>query len=203
MKKSVSVFASIGVAMMLVIPRVGIAALQACFGERQCSSITGQCPILVALAPSCTGGSMLYYNNTGITSCTGCVTGYELVSKTILVSGCQNPISYKTCEAECNGICPGGCSTTSWTAFSTGYEQRRVGTCNTTTCICMYDIEFRCAAGYYGSSTNGTPGCTACPSGGTSAAGSTAQTNCYIPSGQTGSDATGTYTYTSNCYWKN
>lgn len=86
MKKSV--FASIGVAMMLVIPRVGIAALQACAGERQCSSITGQCPILVSLAPSCTGGSMLYYNNTGITSCTGCITGYELVSKTILVNGC-------------------------------------------------------------------------------------------------------------------
>ncbi|MDR0726706.1 MAG: hypothetical protein LBF37_01445 [Rickettsiales bacterium] len=54
---------------------------------------------------------------------------------------------------------------------------------------------YRCAAGYYGSSTNGSSGCTLCPSGGTSAAGSIVITQCYaFPSSDT--DTTGNWEYT-------
>lgn len=43
----------------------------------------------------------------------------------------------------------------------------------------------------------------ACDNPGTSAGGSTSQTSCYIPSGKRGTDSSGSYTYTGNCYWKN
>lgn len=32
--------------------------------------------------------------------------------------------------------------------------------------------------------------------------GATSISECYIPAGTTGRDASGTFTYTSNCYWK-
>ncbi len=97
-----------------------------------------------------------------------------------------------------------GASTGAWTAHTTGYQKRTV-----TYCECdgtkHTKTEYRCAAGYYGNSTNGTSGCTRCPSSGgvygTSAQGSTDITSCYLPSGTTFSDSTGSGTYTSNCYY--
>ena len=57
-----------------------------------------------------------------------------------------------------------------------------------------------CKPGYYLS--GGT--CQSCPSGGTSADKNTGGvTACYLPSGTTGSDSTGSYTYTANCYYSN
>lgn len=63
---------------------------------------------------------------------------------------------------------------------------------------------FSCNKGYY---KNGTI-CTACPTSGgiagtTSAAGATSITSCYLPSGASFSDSTGSGTYTGNCYYKN
>ena len=56
-----------------------------------------------------------------------------------------------------------------------------------------------CAKGYYSNSSND---CVQCPDGGTTAnIGSSSITACYIPSGTTGSDSTGTYKYMSNCYY--
>lgn len=56
-------------------------------------------------------------------------------------------------------------------------------------------VKKTCAAGTYG---NGTT-CNPCPSPGTSAAGATVNTSCYITSG---SDSTGHYYFNSNCYYK-
>ncbi len=69
-------------------------------------------------------------------------------------------------------------------------------TCNGTTSVV-------CAKGYYG-----TSGCTKCPSyggapGTTKSAGSTSVTKCYIPSGTTFSDPTGSGKFTADCYYKN
>ncbi len=94
------------------------------------------------------------------------------------------------------------CNTTSWTAGNTGYQRRVYKTCNCDG-VCNQTNEYRCAAGYYGSSTNGTSGCSRCPSSGSSSAGSTVITACYLPSGWTGTDSTGSYTYTANCYYSN
>lgn len=55
-----------------------------------------------------------------------------------------------------------------------------------------------CNAGYYLLAGN----CNACPFGGTSVANNTGTiVSCYLPSGTSGSDLTGTYIYTSNCYY--
>ena len=78
---------------------------------------------------------------------------------------------------------------------------------------CYDSCRGQCAAGYYLSEvTRVVPGhmsctitfyyCAPCPLPGTSSGGSTSQTSCYIPSGNTGSDTTGSYKYTGNCYWK-
>ncbi len=55
-----------------------------------------------------------------------------------------------------------------------------------------------CAIGQY--SNNGT--CIDCPDGGTSEPGATSITQCYIPGGTGGTDATGTWKYTENCYYR-
>ena len=68
--------------------------------------------------------------------------------------------------------------------------------------FCMHGQNYRCVAGAYGNpSLSNKTACAPCPSPGTSAAGSTSQSDCYIPAGTTGSDSTGTYKYTANCYY--
>ncbi|MBD5389229.1 hypothetical protein HDR63_03160 [bacterium] len=57
-------------------------------------------------------------------------------------------------------------------------------------------VKKECAAGTYGDGVT----CTACPTPGTSYKGATAKTSCYITGG---TDTTGTYTHTSNCYYSN
>ena len=99
------------------------------------------------------------------------------------------PSSVQTCPEECPNL--------SWTALSGNPKAE-------TRCNSDYQCEYRCAAGYYGSGVN----CTQCPSSGgitgTSVAGDNATiTKCYIPSGTSFSDSTGSGTYTNNCYWTN
>lgn len=61
-----------------------------------------------------------------------------------------------------------------------------------------------CKPGYYLSGAS----CVRCPSSG-GVYGTTADNNtggitsCYLPSGTTGSDTTGNFTYTGNCYYGN
>ncbi|HIS71043.1 MAG TPA: hypothetical protein IAD02_03600 [Candidatus Enterousia intestinigallinarum] len=94
------------------------------------------------------------------------------------------------------------CSPSAWTAYATGYERRTYRYCSTST-KCTSSIQYRCAAGYYGRTINGSSGCTCCPNSGSSVAGSTVITSCYLPSGTTGTDTSGTYTYTADCYYSN
>ena len=55
-----------------------------------------------------------------------------------------------------------------------------------------------CKPGYY--LNNGV--CSACPESGTSAdRNKTGITECYLPSGTTGNDATGSYEYTNDCHY--
>lgn len=92
---------------------------------------------------------------------------------------------------------------------------------------------YKCASGYYGTATSASAGCTACPANATcaggngstfickanyyksgaacqpcpnsgkSTAGSTSITSCYLPSGTTFSDSTGSGTYSDKCYYSN
>ena len=74
---------------------------------------------------------------------------------------------------------------------------------------CMYYALCICADDHYpyiGEGSNGEVGygfleCVACPSGGTSEPGARSITSCYLPSGTTGSDASGNFIYTDDCHY--
>ena len=104
------------------------------------------------------------------------------------------------CSEYCSNLY-GNCNT-AWTAAGTGYQSQTTGTWICHDCF-NETTKYRCAAGYWGNPSNNVSGCTKCTSPGTSTAGSTSITRCYVPSGTTGSDSTGTFTYTSKCYWSN
>lgn len=101
------------------------------------------------------------------------------------------------CE-EC-GTCP---ALTDWTSTGTGYIKRSSQRCNCGRCMVL-STSYACAAGYYGTSTDGATGCTRCPAYpggyGTSNIQSDVRTKCYIPVNATGSDNSGTYKYTDKC----
>ena len=87
-----------------------------------------------------------------------------------------------------NATCPGG------TTFkcNIGYVKNADGT----GCTKMARI---CLPGQY----RGEDGeCKDCPSPGTSSRNASGITSCYIPSGYTGSDTSGSYEYAANCYYK-
>lgn len=137
-----------------------------------------------------------------------------------ITTGC--PVGVMTCKtnADCpsNGECSQGCciagqvgncskfncASTTWTAAATGYETRIYRACDSSFIECISTTQYRCAVGYYGSSSNGTSGCAKCPSSGaTDSAGTAAITSCYLPAGTTASDTSGAYTFTNNCYYSN
>ncbi|MDE5615554.1 MAG: hypothetical protein K2I81_01845 [Alphaproteobacteria bacterium] len=86
---------------------------------------------------------------------------------------------------------------------------------------CTHCAEYTCDTGYYGTATATTNNCEACPQHrtaaltkiyGTSVRGSTARTDCYLPDGTTGYDATGRWVVDTGgllgtigkpigCYW--
>lgn len=148
-----------------------------------------------------------------IRSCDTCNTGYERTQVTTTLSGCTGSVTYYTCiyegggdigggDDDCDGTCT-DCESTDWTSDGIGREAKTVATCNTDTCECSKMSSRRCIAGYYGLAfpqfgSTGT-GCTRCPSPGTSVAGDNRTiTKCYSTRG---SDATGTFEYTQNCYY--
>ncbi|MDR0741459.1 MAG: hypothetical protein LBF28_01665, partial [Rickettsiales bacterium] len=92
------------------------------------------------------------------------------------------------------------CQNTGYSDFATGYQSAISKSCNIETLACTSTTVYRCASGYYGSSTTGTSGCTQCPTGGTSDAGATDATDCYA-SPRNGTDTTGSWEYTSTCYY--
>ena len=65
-------------------------------------------------------------------------------------------------------------------------------------CTATTKVYSSCNSGYYLASGN----CATCPSPGTKSDGGTSGIGgCYIPSGTTGSDGSGSYTYSGNCYY--
>ena len=183
------------------------------FAKITCPSSTSTLPILpVQYVCATYGAKECYKSGSGSTSttyvyspCTSCSPGYTLTYVAISQCGLTNKI-FKACDC----ICSNCTSDTTYTAAGTGYQKKinRQCECGSGTATCKTTTVYQCAVGYYGHSTNGTSGCTRCPSSGgvygtTAAAGSTAITSCYIPSGSSFSDGTGSGTYTGNCYYQN
>ncbi len=103
---------------------------------------------------TCVGGES---ELVGVTTCILCPSGYTMLTKTTTVncgSG-TNTLQYKTCALTCTSS---NCkSDTSWSAAGTGYQQLATRSCSDST-TCKTTYSYRCAAGYYGSTTNGTSG---------------------------------------------
>lgn len=183
-------------------------AIATCSAQADCIN---NCTILVGNENNCDGYTTTYYADGngfmdgeeygGIISCTRCKSGATRTKATFQVaSGCSATYYYCKCN----------CSTSDWGAGNTGYQKRTV--CNTD---CSTTTEYRCAVGYYGTSSNGTSGCALCPEWstvyttsarttkvrGTSPVGTTAITGCYVAPG-TYYDRYGTFKITGNCPYK-
>lgn len=128
-----------------------------------------------------------------------CPKGYTEVSSNIGV--CTNMQHVTSCKCSCSSCT----SDSSFSNYSTGYQRKanRSCDCSSGTATCKTTYQYRCAAGYYGSSSNGTSGCTKCTSSGTSDAGDNAtQSKCYLTAGTSMSDTTGTYTCSAKSYYQ-
>lgn len=184
----------------------------------------------------CTGTVTSYFimnsygNMTDILgNCSACGSCYNRVAVTssnvntilggagaVFGGACSNPDSMVSGLYTCvEKTCTGCTSDTSWSSAGTGYMKKVTRTCNCGTCSAT--TAYQCASGYWGSSTNGTSGCSQCPtwSGvytnsarttlafGISNQGTPSITGCFVIPG-TYYDATGTFSVVNNvCNYKN
>ena len=146
-------------------------------------------------------------------------------SSTTYDSRCTNQVFCTSCKSSTTTNTSGVTTTTNRSMTATCNNCHVTPSCNITS------MTYKCASGYYGTATSAFAGCTkcptnatcsggngstfvcnsgtyksgsgceSCPSPGTSPSGSTSISSCYIPSGTTGSDGSGTYKYTANCYY--
>lgn len=152
----------------------------------------------------------------GIATCSLCNAGYTKTWVTGHIGDCgltaddqaggyMSDYRYTTCTCD-NSSCA---NVGTWSNYNTKFQRRAKYTCQSGTCKATSTYEYRCAAGFYGSSTNGTSGCNQCPAiddkmstktYGTSTPGSNAtMASCYLAPG-TYKDTTGTFTVTgANC----
>ena len=145
-------------------------------------------------------------------SCTTCKTGYtrksyaEVLAMTYGNDYISSDYSSWPCKYSVDTfssasdvyVCVKMCTATygNWASYATGYERRSVT--RPTGCSNASSYQYRCAAGYYGSSTNGTSGCTKCPSvcnsvATTSTAGNTSLGGCCAAAGSRGTNAKGSF----------
>lgn len=182
--------------------------------ERNCADYTAECVIIssktigVVSCKNCNPGYELKMGNSNISACSDNSSGYD-------DAGGINSYDYTYCTKNCNSTT---CVSSAWTAKGTGYQTRTYRYCSATgtSGTCNSSTQYQCATGYYGSSSNGISGCTQCPTWngvytdsakttlvrGTSNAGTTAITGCYIAAG-TYYDASGTFNTTGSCSYSN
>lgn len=187
----------------------GIVRGATCISYATCTSDSGCTSLSTDFSDEhCSDQGQIYLDLDGrgkshiaIPTCKKCDAGYKLVDKNWNFNDCT--VIYQECGcAGCTNCNYKG----TWLKGNLGYEKRSVDKCNCNTCNRV--TEYRCAAGYYGSSTNGTSGCTRCPSSGvvygTNTAGNnTSRTSCCIPANTTMSDAGGKHIFTSSCCYTN
>lgn len=192
-------------AAYLTLPNNLLAMVQTgfCSQQYQQGDVT-QCEQVSPITNCSMLGTQTYYVSSAggcflLQNCEICDTGFQQVQKT--VSFCTNTVKYTTCECNCSNCT----SDTDWSAGNTGYQKKVTRTCSCAsgTATCVATTSYRCAAGYYGTSSNGTSGCTKCPNSGNSSNGSTSITSCCMPSGSSFSDTTGTGSFTAQCCYTN
>ncbi len=142
-----------------------------------------------------------------IVNCQTCAgNDFELKANTVIVG--VDTVSYNTCvqKTVVNPPITEGCSaiTVGWVSIGDASNVQKLVTADTNG-DCVYS--YRCAAGYWGvllpTETGYTGTCNQCAAPGTSVAGSTKQSDCYVGiSSNAVTDDTGTYQYTAGtCYY--
>lgn len=126
-----------------------------------------------------------------VESCTSCPDGYTLTTDVYYEPvlrqeaydnspSCYSFPGLKYCKNNsATGTCGNACALRSkWVDKSTGYQEYHKFSCNSSD-VCVESItQYRCAANYYGTTSNGTSGCAACPAGKVCPAGSTSVSAC-------------------------
>lgn len=191
-----------------------------------CDSVTisGTANNIASCAGGNAGTTKCYRAENGkyyaVVDCIACNIGYSYETSDTV---CPN-IEYQACvSCDCHQICA---NSVKWESTGTeGYERGLTADANRPRCDCstrkclnaFSETAYRCAAGYYGSSTDGTSGCTMCPTWtgvytnpartilarGTNSAGNKNITSCYFRKGGTYYDNTGTFTLDSVCSYTN
>ncbi len=178
---------------------------------------------IIALSSSAL--SALTFNPIGPTTrcwqiCDGVTTDTSTCTD-LLCTGCKDltmratngisAIDHRSVKQDCNtGKCSCQTTGTSYVCSDGYYGTATSASAGCTacpdnaTCAGGNNSTFVCAKGYY---KNGNV-CTRCPASGgvygtTDTTGATSITSCYLPSGTSFSDGTGSGTYTSKCYYAN
>ena len=157
------------------------------------SDMSGTCTEYAA--PQRINGANVYYYE-----CTECDTGSHLESQTLRVSDAGNcSLTFNTCEDNCASVdCPYG----AWTSNGPGYEYQVINTCDQSdgTCVDSGSKNYRCADSYYGSTTNGTSGCSPCPKiEGIQSVSNEERSDCCVSKGSTGTDEFGDFQLKNEC----
>lgn len=161
-----------------------------------------------------------YFGGHKVVSCPTCGNGYTR-KQTTLSLPCGS-VSYYACEKDGPTCVMPPCNSSDWATYVSNVERRIIKHADFEACKCTSSTEYRCSAGTYqsgdilchtmtdleGNTKTVCNGCYDCPSSedditGTSEAGSGSITSCYIPSGTTGSNTTGIFTYTGASYYCN
>ena len=183
------------------------------FPQTDCQTLTGSSYYVIEYStdsnyPICDG--YIVQSTSTSRSCATCKSGYQRLSFS-QVNTMTYQSDYTTSDFYSWPCATGGTLDTtiyvcvqclpyygSWSSYGTGYQRRQVS--YHANCGISSSYEYRCAAGYYGSPTSGSSGCTKCPLvcnvQSTSAVGTTNVSGCCVSSG-TSSDTTGSFTITS------
>ena len=187
--------------MKKIIPIIGVVAMTIPIAPPSYGISTGLNCCSMGMCPITCGASTTYDSRcTNTTFCTSCKTSTRTANG---VTTTTTRSMTSTCSSSCH-VTP-SCNITSTTyKCASGYYGTATSAfagctkCpNNATCAGGNGSTFVCNSGTYKSLGS----CIKCPSPGTSAAGSTSVSSCYIPSGTTGSDDSGSYKYTANCYY--
>lgn len=197
------------------VPNVGVACtLNVC--EAQTGAYGGYTDISTMPENSCLSEVILCGTCNGqnikVRNCIVCDAKYELYEATATISGGVT-VKYNACrlktvtpeQPECDVYCGDECNSTKWQELFNGVEYRVDRQCNQITNCCIETEQYRCMAGFYGSSddivcSNNKVclGCVRCPEAkniftnkiltkkvrGTSVAGKNSEReSCYLPTG--------------------
>ena len=132
--------------------------------------IGGTCMGNIGTPTSCeTAGCIMYGNGTNgyttVNFCKKCKGNFELKETRFSCGGNDSCTLKAYAECNCNN-CKNMCrGSTGWQSLGDGRQSMTTSSCNKATCNCESTTSYRCGVDYYGSGSDETLQCQACPKG--------------------------------------